>query len=440
MHRKYLLILLAILNITLITWFWYGTSGILLSSGGPVVFLAVGRLAGLLLTFFVLAQIMLVARIPWVERLMSFDRLTYIHHLVGLGLLSTLIIHPLFVSIAYARLSQSTFIHQWIIFLFEYDDIFGAVVAAALLIVVALVSIRAIRRLMSYEVWYALHLTVYVAVLLAFGHQLELGGDFGGNMAFVFYWYLLYAFVFGNLITYRFINPVYLWYKHRFRVDRVVREADDIVSIYITGNNMKDFQFEAGQFAIFRFLDRQRVWQAHPFSFSQGPNGKSLRITPKRLGDFTNKLIDLKSGTPVIIDGPHGAFVSARSKRDNVVCVAGGIGITPIRALLEKFCLERKKVILLYAVKTARELVFREEIKQLVQDCRCTIYCITSDDPAWAGLKGRIDQEMLTSLVPDIALCDVYVCGPAAMLISIRRILKNLGLPKRQVMFEKFAL
>ncbi len=182
------------------------------------------------------------------------------------------------------------------------------------------------------------------------------------------------------------------------------------------------------------------MWQAHPFSFSVASNAKELRITPKQLGDFTNGLHHLEIGTRVIIDGPHGAFVAERSIRDKVVCIAGGIGITPIRALIEELRISGKEVVLLYNAKTIQDFVFRHEFENMMRDGSCTLHCIASDDAAWTGLRGKVDKEMLMRLVPDIASCDVYVCGPIPMLDSIRRILKKLKLSKRHILFEKFAL
>ena len=118
------------------------------------------------------------------------------------------------------------------------------------------------------------------------------------------------------------------------------------------------------RFFIWRFLARGFWWTAHPFSLSAVPDGRSLRITVKELGDHTSRIGDIPIGTRVVAEGPFGVFTEAVRKRRKLALVAGGIGITPVRALLEEF---RGDVITVYRALTERDLVLRGEIDDLVQ-------------------------------------------------------------------------
>ena len=91
-----------------------------------------------------------------------------------------------------------------------------------------------------------------------------------------------------------------------------------------------------GQFLQWRFLRRGLWWQAHPYSLSAAPSGRHLRITVKDLGDHSRALARLRPGTRVAIEGPYGAFTAGARRGDRVLLIGAGVGITPIRALLQE--------------------------------------------------------------------------------------------------------
>src|SRR6202035_4978687 len=131
--------------------------------------------------------------------------------------------------------------------------------------------------------------------------------------------------------------------------------------IYISGRDLRRFEIEAGQFAIWRFLDAKRWWQAHPFSISAVPDGRRLRITIKNSGDFTGGVHALRPGTPVLVDGPFGKFTE-RPANSKVLLIAGGIGITPVRPLAEEMAADGFDVRVLYRAHSEDHLVFKKEM------------------------------------------------------------------------------
>ena len=152
---------------------------------------------------------------------------------------------------------------------------------------------------------------------------------------FYTYWACLYTAVFASHLLFRFARPVWLFKRHGFAIEKIVRENYSTVSVYITGSQLDKFRINPGQFMIFRFLVKGMWWQAHPFSLSFVPNGSQLRITVKELGDFTRKVAGLAVGTKIIIDGPYGVFTDMFSLMPKTLFIAGGIGITPVRSLME---------------------------------------------------------------------------------------------------------
>src|SRR5207247_6698136 len=149
------------------------------------------------------------------------------------------------------------------------------------------------------------------------------------------YWIGLYIVALALILVFRFGTPVALNVRHRLRVARVVREGAGLTSIYVTGRDLDRLAVRSGQYFIWRFLHGAGWWHGHPFSLSSAPNGEWLRITVKALGDGTRGIQRLRPGTRVLVEGPYGVLTGARRRRRKILLIAGGIGIAPLRALVE---------------------------------------------------------------------------------------------------------
>ena len=443
--KKAALVLLLAINLFVVVGFWLWNTthhplGNLLTVDTQSRLLALGRLTGLLAVCCVLFQLILIGRVKWVESVFGLDHLTRAHHFNALLILVLLAAHVSLLTISNAMQGNVTFTSQLLDFFRNWDDVPAAIAAWFLFVVVVALSVTIIKKHLNYEWWHTAHLLAYLAILLAFGHQFEIGGDFTTNMFFAGYWYGLYAFVGINLIGYRVIKPVFLSWKYRFVVDRVVRETDDVVSVYIRGRNLSGFRFAGGQFMILRFLAKGFRWQAHPFSLSCPPNGDYLRVSIKNSGDFTAKVPNLQPGTRVLIDGPHGIFTSRRSTKNKVLLIAGGIGITPLRSMADALEADGKNVVLLYGNRRHKDVVFQSELDPLAREGQMTIHYVFSAEPDESGEQGYIDRARIQRLVPDVAERDVFLCGPPAMMAGVVKTLADLDVPAKQIFFERFAL
>src|SRR5437660_160174 len=192
-----------------------------------------------------------------------------------------------------------------------------------------------VRRRLRYETWSAVHFAAYAGIALAWFHQIPTGNELVLDHAAADYWRALYLVTLGLLLWFRVLVPLAKALRHRLRVAEVVHEGDGVVSLHITGRGLHRLNARAGQFFLWRFLDRRSWWASHPFSLSAAPDGRSLRITAKALGDFSGRMAEIRPGTRVVAEGPFGVFTEAARRREKVVLIAGGIGITPIRALME---------------------------------------------------------------------------------------------------------
>ena len=429
------LALLAAANAAIVVWLW-GPGGIRDIHDTASLLTGLGRVAGLLAAYLVLGQLLLLARLPVLDRLVGFDRLVVWHRAGGFACVVLLGTHVVLITAGYTigdRISLADEIGRLIT---GYPGVITAVAGLVLLVAVAVTSAVIVRRRLRYETWYFVHLYAYLGVALAFSHQLATGSDFVGEPAARAYWYGLYAFTLGAIVVFRLGVPLARTLRHRLRVARVVEEAPGFVSIEIEGVRLERLRARTGQFFTWRFLTRDRWWEAHPFSLSAAPDGQRLRITVKGVGDYTAALRAIPPGTPVIAEGPFGSFTTATRRRPRVALIAGGVGITPIRALLEDMPGGPGDIAVVYRALREDDVILRAELDELAGRRGAEIHYVVGDHRDGDFLS----SEHLLRLVPDIAARDVYVCGPPAMTEATRASLGRSGVPRRHIFTERFAL
>jgi predicted ferric reductase len=398
--------------------------------------LGVGKWLGLHLAFIMILQLVLIARLPWLDRRIGMDRLTSWHRWTGFTLFWLVLLHPTFILLGYANEYNSTPLTEFNNLKGQWPVLLG-LLAAGILLVVAGLSVRAARRRLSYEAWHAVHLLLYVTIVFALLHQLVEVSTFTSSPLARVYWWGLWAFALGALITGRVVLPLWRNARHQFRVAAVVPESDDVVSIYVTGKHMDKLPARAGQFMIWRFLGHGRWWEANPFSLSAAPDGRTLRLTAKAVGTTSARLRTVPVGTRVFAEGPYGAFTALTRTRHATLLIAGGVGITPIRALLEE---ATGPTTVLYRAHRTEDAVLLGELRNLAQTRGAVLHLLTGRTGAGTPPNTPFAPENLAALVPDILERDVYVCGPAAMTDAVLRSLRALKVPAAQIHSERFSL
>lgn len=411
----------------------------LFAVAGPSVnpLITVGRLFGLYAALVMAFQLLLVARLGWLDRRLGMDRLTSLHRLTGFGLVWLLVGHVVFVVAGYADLTSSGPVDELVTLATTIEGVLRAIVAFALIMIVGAVSARYARKRLAYETWHFIHLYTYLAVVLAFTHQVAAGSSFVGSLFGQVYWWTLWGAALGAVLLGRAVLPLWRNFRHRLRVSAVVPESDNVVSVYMTGQDLDRLAARAGQFFLWRFLTRGRWWQAHPYSLSAAPDGKSLRLTAKAVGDGSAGLRDLKPGTRVFAEGPYGAFTTMHQRRASALLIAGGVGITPIRALLEEI---RGHVIVLYRVNKRDDAVLVRELVDIARTRGALVHVLTGPPSARDENGPLLGAQSLAGMVRDIWDRDVFVCGPPPMTDVVLKGLRELGVPKDQIHAERFSL
>ncbi|WP_406090289.1 ferric reductase-like transmembrane domain-containing protein [Streptomyces sp. NBC_01013] len=420
---------------------WAGAAGVLAlwwsdtgSVVGPAGWLTgAGRITGLLAGYACAVLLALMARIPLLDHTIGTDRLARWHALGGRCTISLVLAHTLLIIWGYSLTSHTSVVSQTSTLVLHYPDLLKATAGFLLFLVTGILSARAARRRMSYETWHYLHFATYLAVFLAFGHQLSNGADFVGNRPAQIAWYTLFLGVAALLAWYRFAVPVRRGLRHRMRVTAVHPEAPGVVSVHLTGEHLDELGGVPGQFLRWRFMTRGLWWTANPYSLSAPAHPRHLRITVKTAGGHSAALARLAPGTRVWAEGPYGAFTANRRSTPKVLLLAGGVGITPLRALFETL---PGQVTLVYRARRPDDLALRGEIDAIAARRRATVHYLV-DEPA--GHSSPLSAPALSALVPDLASHDVYLCGPPGMTQAARNALREAGVPARRIHHESFA-
>ena len=239
---------------------------------------------------------LLLARLPWLERLVGFDRLTVWHRRNGKLTLYLVLAHVVLITLGYAAMDKISVPSEVSRLLSSYPGMITATVGTALFIVVVATSIVIVRSRLPYESWYAVHLLAYAAIALSWFHQIPTGNELSVDAVAANYWRALYVATLAILVVFRIVAPLVRTFALGLRVEEVVAEGPDVVSLRISGRRLERLNASGGQFFLWRFLStRGRWWEAHPFSLSAAPNGRSLRITVKGVGGYTRALRDVRS-------------------------------------------------------------------------------------------------------------------------------------------------
>ena len=428
--------LVVVANALAIVGLWVYGKNITGVKGWGDLWTSIGRLTGLLSAYLALIQVLLLARLPWIERVLGFDRLTVWHRLNGKICLYLVLAHVVFITIGYASMDKVVVPTEVSRLVLDYPGMLAATIGTVLMVATVVTSLVIVRRHFRYEAWYAVHLLVYLGIALAWFHQIPTGNELTANPAAATYWTSLYLATAALLLWFRLLVPIFQTLRWQMRVESVTAEGRGVVSLRITGRHLERLHVRAGQFFLWRFLSRDRWWESHPFSLSEAPGSSSLRITIKASGDFTAHVGELRPGTRVIAEGPFGVFTDRVRRCERVLFIAGGIGITPIRAMLEAM---PGDLTLIYRAITAEDVVFKAELTRLARERGFTLHLVLGDH-ALPEYRDLLSPAHLQHLVPDLVDRDVYVCGPPPMMRIVERDLRCANVPQTHIHTERFAL
>ena len=433
---------IAAASVTVVVGLWLQNGGLAGLVTEPAT--SLGRLTGLVGSDLLLLQVLLMARLPFVERSFGQDELARLHRIVGFTSFNLVLAHIALITVGYAATDHSGVLGELWTLVRTYPGMLLATAGTAALVMVVVTSIRIARAKLRYESWHLLHLYAYLGVGLSLPHQLWTGADFLSSRTATLYWWGAYLATTGTLLAYRVGLPVVRTLRHRPVVTRVVQEAPGVVSVHLRGHRLDRLPVRAGQFFVWRFLDGPGKTRGHPFSLSAPPTADTMRITVKDLGSGSARLATLRPGTKVLMEGPYGRLTDDVRTQRKVTMLAAGIGVTPLRALLEDLDYAPGEATLVYRASTSDDFLFRRELDELSLRRGVNLFYVPGRRKSvgsWLPRDaGRLDDRAaLLQLVPDLREHDVYLCGPDSWLDAAVRAVRRAGVPHHQVHVERFS-
>jgi len=408
----------------ILLWAFTLTSGL----PGSVYLYELGKLAALAGFVLLAFQYVLSSRVRWIERGIGLDRLFGIHKKTGFIALVLLLSHPVLFSVSERLQGYQTPL--------TFLKLLG-VGALLLLLVTAGAAILSGVLPLRYEAWERVHTAGYAVFALAFVHSTLIGSDLRRTPMRVV-WGILGALFLGLLAH-------NLWRRsrirsHPFEVSEVVQETHDTWSMSFDGGHPR---YDPGQFMRIQLLRDGAVSEPHPFTISSSPTQKRLSITVKAVGDFTSTIQETRRADRAYIDMPYGRFSFLYADADDLVLIAGGIGISPFMSMLRYIRDQglKRNVLLLCGNKTEEDIAFRQELDRMESEMpSLKVVHVISRQEAFPGERGIIDAGVLRRYVEDFQAGRFFVCGPPAMMRDVVRALLDLGVPKQRILRERFSL
>jgi predicted ferric reductase len=384
-------------------------------------------------------QFILTGRFSRVAGTLGLDSMLQFHRRIGLAAFLMILAHPVILIIADS---------QYLSFFDPRENLprafaLVAVIGALVLLIVTTIWRQALR--IPYEWWRAAHgvLALFI-VFVGVVHILQVGFYVSGWWKQVI-WVAATGAAMAMLINTRVVRPWQMSSKP-YRVAEVRKERGDSWSLRFEPVGHPGMRFLPGQFGWLILGESPWTIHQHPFSFSSSAEETGwIELTIKELGDFTSTIGETSVGTTAYIEGPYGAFVPDDSPRQGMVCIAGGVGVTPIMSMLRTLADQNdpRPIILIYGNGERENILFHEELEALKDRLNVSIiYVLSRPDEAWDGIEGRLTPDIIGPYLP-LASDDsreYFVCGPEGMMDSVEPFLAENGVPLADIYAERFQI
>ena len=316
----------------------------------------------------------------------------------------------------------------------------------SLLAMIALMGTSLFRKQLGieYDNWRLAHVLLAVtAVVLGALHIVGVGHYAGVGWKRVL-WGVIGLSCVGAFAYVRLLNPA-RQLRRPYRVTEVVEERGSAWSVVLRPEGHGGLTFQAGQFAWLTLWHSPFALKEHPFSFSSSAEHSDLSFTIKTLGDFTNRIPQLRPGEIAYLDAPYGSFTIDRHPHaEGYFFIAGGIGIAPIMSMLRTLADrgDKRPLHLVYGYSCWERLTFREELQEMTGKLNLLFIPVLGEPhEGWEGEVGMITPALLERCLPQTkgkTVC--FVCGPVPMIESVERSLSEAGVPLSCIHSELFDL
>ncbi len=223
-----------------------------------------------------------------------------------------------------------------------------------------------------------------------------------------------------------------------YTVENATKETENVVTLTLTSETELP-NFRAGQFITVFFPETVHA-EGKSYSISKVVGKNIFEITVKGIGEFSNRLIKMKTGDKVTASLPYGYFYS-ESTTSPLVMIAGGIGIAPFRAtLVESLELyPERELVIFYSSKTVPDIIFRKEFDELLKNGKSKIkYHVTNGGAGGEVKKGRIPVEDIIEVSKNLKDAEFFICGSIPFVRDFWKGLKQGGIEEERLYTEAF--
>ncbi|MBN1904582.1 MAG: ferric reductase-like transmembrane domain-containing protein [Deltaproteobacteria bacterium] len=391
-----------------------------------------GTAAGLLL----LVQMILVCRSRFLDRVFAINRLLLFHRINAIIILVLAVAHMLLILNTLGSQILSFEFSQWP----EYTGLI-------LLVMVAGIVFSGLSRGLigiKFQFWISLHrVFTPVAILLLCIHLYCVSNTFRYDSAYI----LIICFFAACLLAYFILRLKKLSvFRPAFRVGKIFEAGKNIYSLELAPEKDKAVVYAPGQFAFLKIRSSAISPEEHPFTISSSPTRQPLlQFTIKDSGDWTNRVKEIKAGDKACIHGPFGIFGHINfESRDEIIMIAGGIGITPILSILRYLhdIKSGRKITLLWSNRTQKEVVYADELNNIEKSMTglSIKYAFTREEGQNKN-RARLNRDGLEMLLSGCSRGSIILlCGPPAMMTQVRKDLILIGFSGRSIIEERFSL
>jgi predicted ferric reductase len=386
-----------------------------------------GQIAGLVgMTLFSI-NLILSSRLKFLDDYFFGLNIVYsYHHKIGAVAFSLLLFHPLFLVIKYLQFS----LRQAALFFLPGQDraVSFGIIALALMIILLILTFY-IR--MKYLHWKFSHKFLVLVFIFAISHTLFISSDISRDN--VLRYYILGLALLGlPLGFYRAFLSKFFNRNLEYKIRKISVLNPDIVGIEMESKD-KVMKFQPGQFVFASFISSGISAEIHPFTISSAPAETNLKLIIKSLGDYTNKLKELKIGEMAMLEGPFGRFSYKNYLNKNQIWIAGGVGITPFISMAKSLEDDSYKIDLYYCTKEKSEAVMLDELLKI-----SSIYKNFKIIPWYSGEQGHISGQKVSELSRSVANKEIFLCGPIIFMTNLRKQFLELKVSRRNIHRELF--
>lgn len=398
--------------------------------------------AGLVAFAILLAEFLLSGRFRAISGRVGMDVTMRFHQLLARTALALVAVHPFLYTLPFDRPLPYDPTRQ-LTLTFEGEGLVTGVLAFLLMPSLVILSIGRDKLPFRYETWRLLHGIGALAVAgLVYLHAVDAGRYSQDWMLRGFWSGLVGLAVLSLLVVY--VGKPLLQLRRAWRVSEVRQVADRTWELAVVPEGHDGLSYRAGQFAWISVGRNPFSLDENPFSICSSPaEGRALRFLIKELGDFTASLSQVRPGTCVYLDGPHGHLTLEGRDAPGVAFIAGGVGVAPMFSLLGQLAHggDTRPTVLVYGNRTADQIAHGDELARLRRVHRTKVIQVLSEPPPeWSGETGIVDAPRIREIFGDPGHRDwlFVLCGPPAMMETVESALLEIGVPARNILAERF--